>query len=608
MRKIFLFSAVFLVSALLQIMLTGAAISSTFPIATTANREMSVSAAFDGTNYLVGIQGDAVDKHNITAQLVSQSGAMVGSRISVGRSGGVPFIAFDGGNYLMVWTDDDNNPNDDVYGQFISKTGALVGSPFPISQAAGKQTVNSIMFDGTNYLVVWEDSRNWNDIDDDGQCDTPDEGTCIDIYGRFVSPSGSLIGKEISISKAVQNQKFPFLSFDGTSYLAVWVSRRTGSSELWDIKGRFISKTGTLSGVLTISQTPSPSYNPVYTALDGKNYFVVWNRDIGNGYPDPTIWDVYGRLVSPSGSFPGSEFAITTATGNQFIAGPVYDGNKYLVFWTDARNDTDEDGDCDAGEGTCLDIYGQYVTKTGTLVGTEFLINKDAGNQFGTVIFGGGTYLVLANYFDVWEGSVGDVYGMFIIALPILPTKLEATSLSSTQVKLTWKHNLINVTGFKIYRKKGSGSWTLLVTKGKNALSHTDNDAPGNTTSITYSYYIQACNSSECSAKTNTAIVPYRPTNLSATPVSSSKIDLQWTDKSNNETGFEIERKNGSCSSTDLWSKIATVGQNIKSYGNTGLSSHKTYSYRVRAYKKSSATPYAYGYSSYLNCKSATTR
>ena len=607
MKKRFLFSAVFLVSALLQIMLVDAAIGSTFPIATTANREMSISAAFDGTNYLVGIQGDAVDKHNITAQLVSQSGAPVGSRISVGRTGGVPFIAFDGVNYLMVWTDDDNNPNDDVYGQFISKAGTLVGSPFPISQAARKQTVNSIAFDGANYLVVWEDSRNWNDINQDGECDTPGEGTCVDIYGRFVSPSGNLVGNEISINKAVENQKFPFLSFDGTNYLAVWESRRSGP-ELWDIKGRFISKTGTLSSIFTVSQTPSPSYNPVYTAFGGTNFFVLWNRDIGSGYPASPIWDVYGRLVSPSGSFPGSEFAITTATGNQCIAGPVFDGNRYLVFWTDTRNDINNDGDCDAGEGTCLDIYGQYVAKTGALIGTEFTINKDAGNQFGTVIFGGVRYLVLANYFDVWEGSVGNVYGMFIIALPTSPTNLEAASLSSTQVKLRWKHNLINETGFKIYRKKGSEPWTLLVIKGEKALSHTDNDAPGNTTSITYSYYIQACNSSKCSAKTNNAIVPYRPTNLSATPGSSSRINLTWTDKSINETGFQIYRKSGDCSSPSAWGLIATKGANSTSHSNTGLSSGTTYSYRVRAYRKSSAQPYAHGYSYYSNCSSATTQ
>jgi hypothetical protein len=37
------------------------------------------------------------------------------------------------------------------------------------------------------------------------------------------------------------------------------------------------------------------------------------------------------------------------------------------------------------------------------------------------------------------------------------------------------------------------------------------------------------------------------------------------------------------------------------------LSSGHTYSYRTRAYTKSSSMPYAYGYSNYSNCKSAIT-
>jgi hypothetical protein len=190
---------------------------------------------------------------------------------------------------------------------------------------------------------------------------------------------------------------------------------------------------------------------------------------------------------------------------------------------------------------------------------------------------------------------------------PKAPTNLNATSISGSQIKLLWTDNSTDEKSFKIYKKAGAGSWVPLATKGENIVSHTDNNAPGNTTTTTYSYYIQACNSSECSPKTNTAIVPYRPTNLSATPVSSSRINLKWADKSNNESGFQVYRKTGVCSSTNSWSRIKTTGPNITLYSNTGLTSGKTYSYKVSTYKKSSAMPYANGYSSYSGCKSATT-
>jgi dienelactone hydrolase len=190
---------------------------------------------------------------------------------------------------------------------------------------------------------------------------------------------------------------------------------------------------------------------------------------------------------------------------------------------------------------------------------------------------------------------------------PKSPTNLKATSLSASQIKLTWKDNSTDETSFKVYKKVGSGSWESLITKTKDAVSHTDSTAAGNTTTMTYSYYIQACNANGCSSKTNTVIVPFKPANLSANALSSTKIKITWTDNSSNETGFEIERKSGSCSSANSWSKITTAGKNATTYSNTGLFSGETYSYRVRAYIKSSSQPYAYGYSLYPNCKSATT-
>jgi uncharacterized delta-60 repeat protein len=190
---------------------------------------------------------------------------------------------------------------------------------------------------------------------------------------------------------------------------------------------------------------------------------------------------------------------------------------------------------------------------------------------------------------------------------PDAPTNLKATSTSSNQIKLTWKDNSTNETSFKVYRKKGSGSWKLIATKGANVVSYTDSTATGNTTSTTCSYYVKACNNSGCSPATKWAVVPHKPTTLTATASSSSRINLSWTDKSNNETGFEIYRNKEGCSSTKSWSKIKTTGPNITSYINTGLTLRTTYSYKLRAYKKSSNTPYAYGYSLYTDCKSATT-
>jgi subtilisin family serine protease len=74
--------------------------------------------------------------------------------------------------------------------------------------------------------------------------------------------------------------------------------------------------------------------------------------------------------------------------------------------------------------------------------------------------------------------------------------------------------------------------------------------------------------------------VPASPENLSATAVSSSRIDLSWSDSSYGEDGFEIERKKGA---GGIYAQIAITPANTTSYADTGLDASTTYHYRVRA-------------------------
>jgi Fibronectin type III domain len=74
---------------------------------------------------------------------------------------------------------------------------------------------------------------------------------------------------------------------------------------------------------------------------------------------------------------------------------------------------------------------------------------------------------------------------------------------------------------------------------------------------------------------------PGAPSALSATPVSSSRIDLSWQDNSPDETGFKIESRTSSGS----YSQIANVATDVTSYSSSGLSASTTYFFRVRAYR-----------------------
>ena len=88
------------------------------------------------------------------------------------------------------------------------------------------------------------------------------------------------------------------------------------------------------------------------------------------------------------------------------------------------------------------------------------------------------------------------------------------------------------------------------------------------------------------------------PTSLNASPAGLHQISLSWTDTSDNETGFVIERR----TSESAFAEIYRVGLNITYYRDTGLDAYKTYYYRVRAY-----ITVPLEYSPYSNEASATT-
>ena len=86
-----------------------------------------------------------------------------------------------------------------------------------------------------------------------------------------------------------------------------------------------------------------------------------------------------------------------------------------------------------------------------------------------------------------------------------------------------------------------------------------------------------------------TPTYPASPTNLTAVAASSSQINLSWTDNSNNETGFKIERS----SDGKTFTQISTVGVNVTTYTDSGLAASTKYYYRILAYSDGGNSAYS---------------
>jgi uncharacterized delta-60 repeat protein len=181
---------------------------------------------------------------------------------------------------------------------------------------------------------------------------------------------------------------------------------------------------------------------------------------------------------------------------------------------------------------------------------------------------------------------------------PAAPTNTTATAVSCSAIAISWTDNANNETGFRIQRSSNGVTFGLLADVGANVTTYSDN---GLTPGTTYYYRVGAFNScghsnnlTAASATTPSGITA--PTNLGATALSSSEIALAWTDNSNNETGFRIQRSSNGVT----FGLLADVGANVTTYTDTGLTPRTTYYYRVGAFNSC-------GHSNNLTAASATT-
>lgn len=198
----------------------------------------------------------------------------------------------------------------------------------------------------------------------------------------------------------------------------------------------------------------------------------------------------------------------------------------------------------------------------------------------------------------------GNTFGMsnnskFIIVRtlpypPAAPANLISTNLQVGKVILNWVNTTNSEIGFKIERSTtGQTGFTQIDTAVAGSTSYRDNSVAEN---MTYDYRVKAYNKyfeSDYSNVTSITTLFYDvnpPTNLSATAVQLGKIMLHWSDNSNNEVGFNIERKLVTAVS---WAYIDRISSNNTTYIDNTVSPNTTYNYRVSAFNFNTVSGYS---------------
>src|SRR5215203_2658288 len=342
------------------------------PAAAPLALDESPALAVDGTNYLVVWTDYGSGTGDIYAARVNADGLVLdpGPGIPVSTAPAqqvLPAVAFDGTNYLVVWQDRRTDDVYDIYGARVTPAGVVLDAGgIPIATAAGEQTAADVAFDGTNYLVTWTDGSG---------------SSGPEVYGARVTTAGTLLDPDgILISIAGSSQSSAAVAFDGTNYLITWEDGRVDpSNDIWAARvspaGIVLDPDGIPIGVAAQYQwTPD-------VAFDGTNYLVSWmDRRIG-------VWNIYGTRVTPQGAVLDPDgIPISTAPDYQIYPALAFGQDNTLVVWADKRGGVD------------YNIHGARVTPAGNVLEPGGIpISTAAEQDVPAVAFGG------ANYLAVWK-------------------------------------------------------------------------------------------------------------------------------------------------------------------------------------------------------------
>jgi chitodextrinase len=315
------------------------------------------------------------------------------------------------------------------------------------------------------------------------------------------------------------------------------------------VAGYKISRNGVLVG-------NSPTANFSDTPLDEATTYTY------------TVWayDASGNKSSASTAITLSTLDVSIPSKPTALGATAVSGSEIDLTWVASTDN--------------LAVTGYKVYRGGVQVGTSTSASyKNTGLAQATLY----SYTVAA-YDAAGNTSVqsgADDATTFDVSAPTVPTGLAGTPTSSSKIDLVWNASSdnVHVSGYDVY------TGGVFLSSPKTA-SYT---VSGLAEATSYTFTVRARDdagnaSAQCAAitaKTLDVSAPSKPAGLTATPKSSSQIDLAWSASTDNVgvTGYKIFRDGVQIATTTL-----------RTYSSTGLAEARQYAFTVAAYDASANT------------------
>ncbi len=261
-------------------------------------------------------------------------------------------IVWTGAEFGTAW-EDRRDGNYEIYFNRLDANGKKLGPDVRVSDADSFSLHPSMVWNGTEFMLVWDDQRNGNDD--------------IRIYGQRISVDGQLIGDNVELTGQFTGSESPSVS-EGEKTIAITFNMGTSL--------------GTKIGFRTFAPDfTGPGTLVTLSSSDGVNPSIVWNKDryvvvYGkrvNGVPSDAI---YGVTVNESGQVLTQEKKITFGASFARSQALLPLGDRLLLVWAD-----DKDGN--------YELYSKMLSPTlGELTPRKRISNDPSDSVYPSVAFG----------------------------------------------------------------------------------------------------------------------------------------------------------------------------------------------------------------------------
>lgn len=292
------------------------------------------SAVSNWMGVLEGPDGSVQKTFNITAPTAS--------------AGVQPYLhavsGFDGTHYLVVYEDASASTSTAPLESIVLGTdGSVVAGPTMVATAFLADTAipterEALAFDGSRFLLIYTEGGG-------------PPGSTPEVSGVFLTPgTGQTAASAFAISQGPgAGHDSPAIAFDGTNYLVVWVDEVTSPIGLHAMR---ISKAGAAVDAApfalvdlstAVLQEPCCDLEPT-VSFDGTNYLVAYRDPRGVAPPSGgNFASISAARVSPAGTLldgtsttPGIVVAASKTTTRGRVRSVFLNGAYWLVWETNA--------------------------------------------------------------------------------------------------------------------------------------------------------------------------------------------------------------------------------------------------------------------------------